>query len=66
MRNAGVKRGGIQGIQNDRVTIEVQGTVNMGFPIEPISGEWNMIIDIANEMMELNFKQLEKLEKIKW
>lgn len=66
IRRAGVKRGGIQGIQNDRVTVEVQGTTVMCFPVDPIEGRWNKILEIANKMMDNNFSQIKKLEKIKF
>lgn len=66
MRRAGVKRGGIQGVQNDRITIEVHGTTYMSFPVEHIEGDWEEIIKTANRMMGLNISQVKKLEKIKF
>lgn len=65
-RFAGVKRGGIQTIKKDRVNIEIRGSVTMVIPVEPIRGEWNGIIGLANRMFEINLKMIEKLEKIKW
>lgn len=66
MRKAGVKRGGIQSLRSDRVVVEVQGTTSMSFPVGPVDGEWDEILKIANRMMDANFKQLKKLEKIGW
>lgn len=65
IRGAGVKRGGVQGIQKDRVTIEVQGTAGISLPADAFEGSWDELILIANKMMELNEKQIRKLEKIK-
>jgi tRNA wybutosine-synthesizing protein 3 len=66
VRGNGVKRGGIQGIAKDRVPIEVQGTGYMAFPTEPMEGEWNMVLDIANSMLKRNLEQVKRLEKIEW
>jgi tRNA wybutosine-synthesizing protein 3 len=66
MRKAGVKRGGIQGIQKDRANIEMQGTISLAFPVDAFEGSWNDMIAMANKMMELNEKQVKKLERIKW
>ncbi len=66
MRNAGVKRGGIQGTSKGRVVIEVQGTVGMAVPIEVIDCRWNELVELANRMMETNSKQIKKLEKMEW
>ncbi|NYZ77443.1 hypothetical protein H0O02_03970 [Candidatus Micrarchaeota archaeon] len=66
MRNAGVKRGGIQGVQKDRTTVEVQGTTTLAFPADIFEGSWDELVLVANRMMELNEKQIRKLEKINW
>ena len=66
MRKAGVRRGGIQGIQKDRVNIEVQGTTGMYLPATVFEGSWNNLVRIANKMMELNEKQIRKLVRVKW
>jgi len=66
VRANGVKRGGIQGIAKDRVPIEVQGTGYMAFPTEPMEGEWNSVLDIANSMLKRNLEQVKRLEKLEW
>jgi tRNA wybutosine-synthesizing protein 3 len=66
MRKAGVRRGGIQGIRKDRVTLEVQGTTAMYLPANVFEGSWDELIKIANRMMELNEKQIRKLLRVNW
>jgi len=66
MRNAGVKQGGIQEIQKDRVNIEVQGTVALHMPVNVFEGSWDELVRIANRLMELNEKQIRKLERASW
>ncbi len=66
MRKAGVRRGGIQGIQKDRVNVEVQGTAAMYLPVNVFEGSWNELVKIANRLMELNEKQVKRLESTGW
>ncbi len=66
MNKAGVRRGGIKGEHNGRVVVELEGNSAMGFPIEPVSGQWERIIEIANLMLERNYAQLRSLARIKW
>jgi tRNA wybutosine-synthesizing protein 3 len=63
VRSCGVKRGGIQASGSHRTSIEIQGT---GFMAFPISGDqdWDMIIPIANKLMEQNYSVLGKLESV--
>ena len=63
IRGCGVKRGGIQSIKKDKVTIEVQGNNQIIMPVNYVEGEWNKIIEIANTMLDDNFSVLKKLEK---
>jgi len=65
-RKAGVRRGGIQGLQKDRVSIEVQGTTSMYLPADIFEGSWNDLIKTANRIMELNEKQIRKLVRVEW
>lgn len=65
VRTAGVKRGGVQTIKKDKVTIEVQGSGYLAMPVDPVS-EWNGLIKTANKIMNKNLKMLKKLEKVKW
>ncbi len=66
MRKTGVRRGGIQGIQKDRVNVEVQGTTALYMPVDVFEGSWNELVRVANRMMELNEKQIRKLIRVKW
>ena len=49
-----------------RIDIEARGPFGMSFPANPIVGEWNDIVDLANEVMDANLALLKKLEKVKW
>ncbi len=66
MRANGVRRGGIQAIGKSRVAIEVSGSSYMSFPVEPMEGEWNGILDMANRMMKKNLELIGRLEKVDW
>jgi tRNA wybutosine-synthesizing protein 3 len=66
MRANGVRRGGIQAIGKQRVAIEVSGSSYMSFPVEPMEGEWNEVLDIANRMMKKNLELIGRLEKVEW
>jgi len=66
IRDSGVKRGGIQGIGKEHVVMEFQGTGYMAFPVEPIRGEWNEVVKIANVMMKKNLEWVKRLEKVEW
>ncbi|MEM3422398.1 MAG: hypothetical protein QXF35_03685 [Candidatus Bilamarchaeaceae archaeon] len=63
-RAAGVKRGGIQGTNKGKVAIEIQGTVWMSFPIDCVTAKWKEVVNVANKMVQINFLQLKKLEKL--
>ena len=63
-RKADVRNGGMQGIQKDRINIEVQGTTGMYVPANIFEGSWDELVKIANRMMELNEKQIRKLGRI--
>ncbi len=65
-RAAGVKRGGIQTVTAEKVTIEIQGSVLMIIPVDAVMGEWEKITDTANRMFDINLSQIKKLEKIRW
>jgi tRNA wybutosine-synthesizing protein 3 len=65
IRSAGIKRGGIQTIKKEKVTIEIQGSGYLSVPAEPIN-QWTLLIKIANEMMKKNLNLLRKLEKLDW
>ena len=49
-----------------RIDIEAKGPFGMNFPVNPIDGQWNEIVDIANNVMGANLTLLKKLEKVKW
>ncbi len=66
IRKAGVRGGGIQGMQKDRANIEVQGTGALYMPVNVFEGSWDELVRVANRLMELNEKQIRKLEKVKW
>lgn len=63
VRRKGVKRGGIQTITDKKVMVEIQGNGQIIIPIDYVDGKWNKIIELANDMLEKNFKHLKKLEK---
>jgi tRNA wybutosine-synthesizing protein 3 len=65
IRNAGIKRGGIQAISKDRINMEFQGTGYLAMPADPIR-EWNDLIKIANKLMKKNLWTIKKLEKMDW
>jgi tRNA wybutosine-synthesizing protein 3 len=65
IRAAGVKRGGIQTIAKDKVTIEIQGSGYLAMPTDPIR-EWTDLIKTANKMMKNNLLKIAELEKIDW
>lgn len=66
VRSVGVKRGGIQTVKKEKITIEIQGNNQMIVPVNPIKAEWDKIIEMGNIMLEDNYNVLKKLEKIKW
>jgi len=66
IRDSGVKRGGIQGIGKEHVVMEFQGTGVISFPVDPVRGEWNEFVKIANAMMRKNMELVKKLEKVEW
>ncbi|MHA2066242.1 MAG: tRNA-wybutosine modification methyltransferase TYW3 [Candidatus Thorarchaeota archaeon] len=49
-----------------RYDIEARGPFRMSFPVNPIEGYWNDIVDAANELMDENLKVIKKLEKVRW
>jgi len=63
MRAAGVKRGGIQGTTKGKIAIEVQGTTWMAFPITAVEPRWEEVVALANKMMDINARQIKKLER---
>lgn len=65
IRAAGIKRGGIQSITEQKIMIEVQGNGSMIFPVVGAI-DWVHISSIANEMFEKNLKIIKKLEKTEW
>lgn len=49
-----------------RFDIEARGPFGMSMPVNPIVGEWDDIVDLANEVMDANLALLKELEKVKW
>ena len=49
-----------------RVDVEAKGPFGMGFPVNPVEGQWDGIVDIANRLMDANLALLKKLEKTRW
>ncbi len=46
-----------------RIDIEARGPFGMRFPVNPVEGQWDDIVDIANRLMDANLALLKKLEK---
>lgn len=49
-----------------RIDVEARGPFGMSFPVNPVDGQWNDIVDAANRLMDANLALLKKLEKTKW
>ncbi len=70
MKKAGIKRGGMIVVSDDKILIEFQGTQEMSFPVkknEKILVEKKFMknaLKRANEKLKSNYLRLEKLEKI--
>ncbi len=69
MKKAGVKRGGINLVQKDKILLEVTGTHNLTMPIKTenkmlLSREYlEIALEKANRKMEENGKRLKKFEE---
>ncbi|MFA5050034.1 MAG: hypothetical protein WC501_03425 [Candidatus Micrarchaeia archaeon] len=64
IRNLGIKRGGIQTINEKGISIEIQGNGNLIFPIgHGIETNWKLIVKYSNEIIEKNFEKILEIEK---
>ena len=65
MRDAGIKRGGIQVISKDKIVMEFIGSGQLAVPADSIDS-WNDLLKLSNFMMKKNLKKINELEKIGW
>lgn len=69
MKTAGIKRGGIQVLEKEKILLEINGTHSLSLPIKKnnkllVTKEYlKLVLEKANQKMKENQKRLEKFEQ---
>lgn len=69
MKTSGVKRGGIQVLEKEKILLEINGTHSLSLPIKKnnkllVTKEYlKLVLEKANQKMKENRKRLEKFER---